>query len=313
MSLIQPYISYSENVRYYSNISSDEFSAAEWIKNNTMSDTYILTDPSTGYVLRGLAARNSSTSFIIGGHTPSPNDQLNLTKTIWDFFNERDLSVLTSYYNKLPKKPEIVVITTRTISWIYSENMNSSFLIPMNDHLTQFIGFEKFSSPFFVLVKSLPSVNIYKIANATIRQVWFDDSFSIGWSNWYLDGAYKYHSSQVSSGILNITVQASSNESAWMGVTQQLSNTSDAVFLKIRYKIDVPSYALEIVLWRFNASSIIFILQQSTKWTEQTFILTKQEAASLNKIGILVYTKDQAVHTVTVDYILFSCVENKNN
>jgi hypothetical protein len=303
-SSTQPYISYSENVPFFSNISSDEFSAAEWIKSNTPSSGYILTDPSTGYILRGLTLRNSSTSFIVDGHTPSPKDQSNLTKIIWSFFRETDLSILSNYYGELPEKPEIIVLTTRTTSWLNSQNMNSSFLIPMDNNLTGFSGIEKFSTPFFVLVKSYPSVSIYTITNATIGQVYFDDSFSKGWSSWYLDGAYGYHSTQTASGILNITAQGNSNENAWMGVTEQLPNVSEADFLKIRYRIDVPSYAFEIVLWRSNGDWLIYISNQSPNWTELTFDLTKEKVVSPNKIGILIWTQDQAVHTVEVDYIL---------
>jgi hypothetical protein len=217
------------------------------------------------------------------------------------------LSTLSSYYNELPGTPQVVVITTRTVSWLNSQNPSSSFLTPTNDHLTQFSGMDKFSSPFFVLVKSWPSVDIYEItgARATIGQVWFDDSFSNGWSTWYLDGAYKYYSSQAASGILNITVQAGSSQNAWTGVTQPLFNTSEAVFLKLRYKIDVPSYALEILLFLTNSTWIIFNLNQSPDWTEQTFALTQQEAASLNKIGIVLWTNDTAVHVVSISYVLF--------
>lgn len=303
MFSIQPYISYAESVPSFSNISSDELSAGKWIEANTPKSTYILSDPSSGYVLRGLTTRNISSSFIIDGHTPSSINQTNLVNIIWDFFRETDLSILSAYYNELPQKPEFIVITTRTVSWINSQSINSSFLVPMGSQLTEFKGDQKFSTPFFVLLKSWPTVEIFKTVNATIDRVWFDTSFSIG-SSWYLDGDYGSHNNQINSGITNLNVQANSSENAWMGLTKLLPNVSQATFLKIRFKIDIPSYTLEFVLWQTNQSWIINNLEQTTNWTEVTFPLTKQVATNLNKIGFIIWTQDQDVHNLEIDYVL---------
>ncbi len=70
--VVQPYISYGQHVPYWSNISSDEYLAAQWLSENSPPGGYILTDPSTGMMLRGLTLLNASTSFIIDGRTPSP-------------------------------------------------------------------------------------------------------------------------------------------------------------------------------------------------------------------------------------------------
>jgi hypothetical protein len=306
--IVQPYVSYSRNVSYWSNISSDEYSAARWIYQNTVSDSYILTDPSTGYLLRGITTRNCSTSLIIDGHTPSPNEQENLSNNILAFFRDENVFKISDYYAILPKRPDFVVVTTRTADWAAGGRANQTFPAPTNNEFQPFQGIGKFSSSFFALVASWETVKIYRPTNASIENVWMDDSFSSGWNAWYLDGAYMNYSATATSGTLAITVQAASNSNAWTGPTQQLPNVSDARFLRMKYTIDVPCYTLEVALWRANESQIIHTLEQAPGWNEQFFTLTEQEASSLNKIAVVIWTKDMESHTVELDCILFGRV-----
>lgn len=306
--IIQPYVFYSRNVSYWSNISGDEYSAARWIYQNTVSDSYILTDPSTGNLLRGLTTRNCSTSLIIDGHTPSPNEQVNLSNSILAFFREEDVFKISDYYQSFPKIPDIVVVTTRTADWVKTGIANKILYAPTSNELQSFQGIAKFSSPFFALVMSWETVRIYKPTNASIENVWIDDSFSTGWNAWYLDGAYMNYSATATSGNLVIAVQAETNSSAWTGPTQQLSNVSGATFLKIEFRIDIPCYTLEVLLWRANGSWIVHGLKQAPEWSEQIFTLTEQEASSLTQISVITWTKDTELHVVELDYILFGRV-----
>jgi hypothetical protein len=164
--IVQPYVYYSRNVSNWSNISSDEYSAARWIYQNTVSGSYILTDPSTGYLLRGLTTRNCSTSLIIDGHTPSPNEQVNLSNNILAFFREEDVSKISDYYASFPKRPDFVVVATRTADWVTTGIANKTFPAPTSNELQSFQGIEKFSSPFFALVMSWETVRIYEPTHA---------------------------------------------------------------------------------------------------------------------------------------------------
>jgi len=305
--LIQPYLSYANNVPHWSNISRDECLASEWIKQNSLPDSYILTDPSTGYILRGLTLRNSSTSFIVNGHTPSPARWANLSNVIYSFFGEQDPFEVHDYFDRLPTTPDLIVITTRTSDWVRSGEVNSTFCAP-SEKLAPFPGIEKFSLPFFTLVKSWETVKIYKLSEAKAVLVWIDISFSEDWS-WYLDGAYKDYSSTTDSGILKIEVRAESARNAWTGLTRRLPDCSGATYVKIRYRIDVPAYALEIVLWRLEQPWIIRYLKQSQEWYEETFTLTEEEASGLVKVGLVVWTDDTLTHTFEIDYILIGKIE----
>lgn len=300
--LMQPFLSYAQNVSNWSNISSDEYLSAEWIGQNSKPNSYILTDPSTGYLVRGLTIRNSSTSLIIDGHTPSPNDWPDLTDAVYDFFREDDVSKVADY-DQFPKRPDFIMITTRTVAWASQEDKTKTFPAPIGAELTPFPGIDKFSSPFFVLVRSWQTVRIYRLADAKIVPVWTDDSFSDGWKDWYLDGEYKNYSSAAFDSILNVTVQAKNNEDSWMGLTCELPDVSSIDFAKLRYKIDFPCYELEFVTWRSDHEWTIHTLEQSQQWREQAFTLTEQEASSLTKIGIVMWTKDTIIHTVELDYV----------
>jgi hypothetical protein len=202
----------------------------------------------------------------------------------------------------LPQMPDLIVITTRTSSWINSGNPEAMFLAPTADKLIPFSGIDKFSTPFFILLKSWNTVLIYKPAQAAVVPVWQDNSFSEGWS-WYLDGAYGNHSSTINS-FLTMTVQAQSSNNAWMGLTKQLSNVSEATYLEIRYRIDVPSRTLEVVLWNSTGGYVaIEYLQQSSNWSNASFQLPST-ISKATKIGIIIWTQDVLQHRCDVGYIM---------
>lgn len=302
--MIPPYISYASNVRYWSNISEDEYLAARWVNRNTSQSDYILTDPSTGYIFRGVATRNSSTSFIIGGHTPSFSEQTALASFVLNFFKEQDLSRIPDYYDEFPKKPDLVVITTRTLAWVEAGNANKTFYAPVDNKLMEFSWMSKFSSPFFSSAANWSTVRIYRPTNASTETVWEDDSFSNGWSDWYLDGAYANHSSIVNDSVLRLDVQAKNDQDSWVGLSQQLPNISDADFIRVRYRVEDPCYATEVVIWDSKGMSAIYYMQQSTDWREDFFMIDKPDVSEHYRIGIVIWTKDALEHSFFLDYLL---------
>jgi hypothetical protein len=162
------FLSYATAVPHDSNISKDEYLSAKWIQQNTPPNTYVITDPSTGYVLRGLTIRNSSTSFIINGHTPSPDEFANLTSVLYNYFTDDNVSNLSLYYNELPKQADVIVITTRTSAWINSQSMYAVYPAPTGNQLLPFDGIAKFSSNSFKLVASWNTVSIYEPINTNL-------------------------------------------------------------------------------------------------------------------------------------------------
>ncbi len=160
--VVQPYFTYSQQVPTWSNLSNDEYQAAQWLAQRTPTNGYILTDPSTGFVFRGLTLLNSSSSFIIRGHTPSPEGYPYLTSIIYGFFTAQDITETQSYLNALPQKPDFIVVTTRTASWA-DGGINSTFPAPTVNMPNSFSGYEKFSTPLFVLAASWDTVMIYRL------------------------------------------------------------------------------------------------------------------------------------------------------
>src|SRR2546427_8235118 len=111
--VMQPYFEYGQKIPSYSNLSNDEYQAAAWLLQHTPRDGYILTDPSTGFVLRGLALLNSSTAFIIRGHTPSPAGYYDLAVLIYQIFHTQNATEIPTDLGMLPQRPNFFVITTR--------------------------------------------------------------------------------------------------------------------------------------------------------------------------------------------------------
>jgi hypothetical protein len=177
--LIKPYFYYANHVPYWSNISKDEYLAAEWIKQNSSHNGYILTDPSTGIVFRGLTIRNCSTAFIINGWTPSPDKNFTLRKLIYDFLKEEDPLIAICQLKMLPELPDFIVITTRTSSWIRWGGVNSTFCAPQGEVLMPFQGTDKFSTPFFTLCSSWETVKIYSINKTKLSQFWSSEQPSL--------------------------------------------------------------------------------------------------------------------------------------
>jgi len=175
--LIQPYLYYSDRNSNWSNLSKDEYQASKWIKENSPSTSYILTDPSTGKILRGFTTRNCSTWFMIRGQSTPGN--FSLKKNIYEFFREENPLYIDEYIKGLPQNPYFIVITTRTSSWIRG-NINKTYCGPTSEEIKPFLGISKFSTPFFTLVKSFDTVDIYRPSEAKLEAIWVDDIYFKG-------------------------------------------------------------------------------------------------------------------------------------
>ncbi len=303
----QPYLSYASQVPSLSNISADEYAAGQWLSQNTPANGYILTDPSTGYVLRGLTLRNASNSFIFGDYV-GPYGGYNLTSTIFGFFSELDLTRVAGYLEQLPQTPAFIVITTRTASWVLS-GVNSSFGAPTGLALTSFSGSEKFSLPLFSLAASWDTVKVYRHTNAQLVTAWNATSSENGFDSWYLEGAYGSHRLDYADGSLMETVQAGGQGDAQTGATFLLGNLTQAEYLFVRYRIDSPAYSLELMLFYSDGSPLVITLKQSSGWQDAAFALSGSKDNPLVRVALVVWTRDTSVHTVEVNrFAVFSVV-----
>ncbi len=101
-------------------MSVDEYHASVWIRDHTPADAYIVTDPGTGYVIRGLSLRNASLSFLLpDGRAPDDSSPL------YSYLRTSLHSIFDSYFTAQAQAqilvldfPHVyVVISTRTVLW----------------------------------------------------------------------------------------------------------------------------------------------------------------------------------------------------
>lgn len=304
--LIQPYFAYGKAVPSYSNISNDEYQASIWLSRNTPSYGYLLSDPSTGMVLRGLTLINSSTAFIDRGHTPSPADNYTLTRLIYDFFVSQNITQAKAYLSELPKTPNFVVISSRTASWASWGGINSTFVAPTRDKPNSFGGFQKFATPLFSLIATWNTVRIYTIVGVEVVPASVSVLSAGNLGQWYLDGSYGNHDVSFNSGMMQITVQSNASSNAWMGPSLNLPGSIDGALLQMNYTSSPMAYALEIILWGANGSQTISTLSQTPGLHEKTIPLWEIGNGNITRVSIVEWTKDLQIHMVDVDSLVLS-------
>jgi hypothetical protein len=297
---------------FYAYISKDEYDAAKWIRDNTPLTAYILTDPSSGYVIRGLTLRNASTYFILpDGRMPADSMTLypNLNDQLITFLSSSTGLEWDDLMNLIKMKQVYVVITSRTVSWALSSS-NVTITHPI-DGMNYSLVTSKFVEPYFQDVYDSGTVKIYK-PNPSLRvqeiDTWSDSNFTQGWS-WYLDGSYGEHSYETNGSVLTLNAQARDSTSAFTGLSKEV-NCSGATSLEIRSRIINTPYLLEAVLTDVTGATVRLCYlsrehPQST-WVVDRFSLNPSEADRTSKVSLIIWTKDTLKHTWEIDYITFA-------
>ncbi len=101
-------------------LSVDEYETAVWIRAHTAHDAYIVTDPGTGYVLRGFSGRNASIFFILpDGRAPEVVSTIypNLRNDLHSIFTATSSQDAVNRTQALGFTQPYVVISTRTVLW----------------------------------------------------------------------------------------------------------------------------------------------------------------------------------------------------
>ncbi len=302
----QPYLTYASQAPLLSGISSDEYAAGNWLSQNTPPGGYVLTDPSTGYVLFGLALRNVSTSFLTPDYVGSYGGY-NLSLAIFRFFNTVDLNESLSYLSELPQMPAFIVLSSRTAAWV-SGGVNSSSSAPSGLSWDSFEGATKFSLPIFTLAASWPTVKVYTISPAVLNTAWTGTAQENGFDSWYLEGAYGGYSLNLNGGVLLETVQGSSPGDAQSGATFALANITEAGYLTINYSVETPAYSLELMVWRASGPPTVVVLGQSPGWHEAAVALSASSDDPLVRVGLVVWTQDTFIHSIMVSQLLLTTV-----
>lgn len=151
------------NYSPFAYISKDEYNAALWLNSNTPSNSYLITDPSSGYVLRGLALRNASSYFILpDGRMPA--DSFSISPTIVDdtanFFYLPTPSTWAQL--SIQKSNSYLVITSRTVYWAANSFVDNALTHPMEGVNFSLVT-DKLEPQYFHEVYSSNTIKIYQL------------------------------------------------------------------------------------------------------------------------------------------------------
>ncbi len=108
-------------------LSVDEYETAVWIGAHTAPDVYLVTDPGTGYVLRGFSARNASIFFILpDGRAPEVVSTIypSLRNDLHGIFTATSSQEALNGTQALGFGQTYVVISTRTAIWAQQDPSN---------------------------------------------------------------------------------------------------------------------------------------------------------------------------------------------
>jgi len=108
-------------------MSVDEYETAVWIRSHASHDAYIVTDPGTGYVLRGFSARNASIFFILpDGRAPEVISLIypSLRNDLHGIFTATSSQEALNRTKALGFSQTYVVISTRTVLWAQHDPSN---------------------------------------------------------------------------------------------------------------------------------------------------------------------------------------------
>ncbi len=316
------------NYSAYAYISKDEYNAAAWIKNNTPSNAYMVTDPSSGYVIRAFTLRNASSYFVLpSGQMPADSSTLYplLVNKSRNFLFSKTPLARAELCDEIPSNNTYIVITSRTVYWSITSS-NVAITHPLNGQDFSILT-DKLVMPYFREVYSSDTVKIYQPdPSLTVEKkvVYSDTNFAGNWT-WYLDGSYGNHSFEVANNTIYLSTQAKASTSAWVGLTTSI-NCSGATDFVIESKLQgVPGisgghpYMTEILLFNSSGNTIATFynagLSSNSVFITNVFYLTSLQADNVSKMTMLIWTKDMYSYIWEIKGITFSfssfAIDNK--
>jgi hypothetical protein len=307
------------NYSAYAYISRDEYAAAKWLNDNTPPATYIITDPSSGYLLRGMTLRNASSYFALpDGRMPADSSTIypSLVDELRNFLSSKTALAWVQLSSVLPSNNVYIVVTSRTVYWATSSS-DVAITHPL-DGVNFSLITDKLMPPYFHEVYYSNTVRIYKPDSSLAVQekaVYSDSNFTGNWT-WYLDGSHGGHSFDVANHTLLINTQAKSNESAWTGLAENitcLGATSFKIESELQGYPDQSTghpYMTQIILYDASGNRVTTFnnagLSSKSAWTVDTFPLTDSQASAITKMSLVIWTKDTCNYSWAIRNITFS-------
>jgi hypothetical protein len=147
-------------------LSVDEYQTAMWIKAHTTNDMYIITDPGTGYILRGFALRNASIFFLLSdGRAPEIISSVypNLRSDLHGIFAAKSQQEAWNRTVALGFTQAYVLVSTRTVFWT-QQDPSTIFTGPTpGGSFDPFL--RTFVPPHFVLEFETPTTFVFKVTS----------------------------------------------------------------------------------------------------------------------------------------------------
>jgi hypothetical protein len=146
-------------------VSVDEYETARWIQSHTTSDVYIITDPGTGYVLRGYSLRNASTFFILpDGRAPALSSSVypSLPNDLHGVFTAQSPQEAWNRTLGLGFSQPLVLVSSRTVIWT-REDPSAIFTGPIPEASFGPL-LRLFVPPHFALQFSTPTTYVFSVS-----------------------------------------------------------------------------------------------------------------------------------------------------
>lgn len=145
-------------------VSVDEYETAVWIRAHIAHDVYIVTDPGTGYVLRGLTGRNASIFFILpDGRAPEVASTIypSLQNDLHTIFTATSSQDAVNRTQALGFSQTYVVISTRTVTWA-QQDPSSIYTGPVPGATFDALV-RVFVPPYFAVQFSTPTTYVFSV------------------------------------------------------------------------------------------------------------------------------------------------------
>jgi len=164
-SLFNNHYEYGKILPYDSRIDEEDYEVAMWLRENTELGDYVITDPPTGVIMRGLAFRNASLLSL-----PTPQSPLSsnlglqsqskkpLSEQIHLFLVTTSVDEALNITETLPGDKKFIVINGRTSWWILHNETFTGYI-----NFVNFPGMAKFQPPYFDKVFQKGSTRIFLV------------------------------------------------------------------------------------------------------------------------------------------------------
>jgi len=216
----------------------EELQAFEWLRERVPTGGYVLTDPTTGFIMTGFILRNCSCSMITGAGFYTLREPDYLWQQVYAFLNASSWDDTAIYENISSYMGGVtyIVISPRTSEWVWRQRNNNPIefadyisRLPMSDP-----SWSKFFEPRYTLVQQFGNVMVLVKNEAYLH---YNEEFD-NVTSWYVnDGGEPESNGQAA------FYENPMNPSAWFELfTDRVSFSSqEDLYLEVRLRANTTN------------------------------------------------------------------------